>query len=177
MNMSSRIAAAILIAAGVLMPVFSLAATPAEKAPAASRFYALLGHWKGKGQLIAAGEAPITLALKVSCVKAASGWAVHCDMVARNAKMTITESDLFGVDAATGTGHWYAVTNQGEVNDLVTQWTNTKTMVAHRAWMQDGKQMDEKVIFTLPRKTAMKFSSTVTAFGKKVDVFSGELTR
>jgi hypothetical protein len=26
----------------------------------------------------------------------------------------------FGVDAATGTGHWYAVTKQGEASDLVT---------------------------------------------------------
>jgi hypothetical protein len=58
--------------------------------------------------------------------------------------MTYTESDLFGVDAATGTGHWYAVTNQGEASDLVTEWTDGKTMRAHRAWSQDGKKMVEE---------------------------------
>lgn len=170
--------AAVLLSAGVLLgPAIAAAAAPEAKAPPAARYYPLLGHWKGKGQLAETGKAPVPLAIKVSCYKAASGWAVRCAMIAKNGKMTMTEADLFGVDAVTGKGHWYAMTNQGEVSDLVTEWKDAKTMTAQVSWMQEGKHMVEKVTFMLPRSRAMEFRTVVTADGKQVTVFSGKLTR
>lgn len=91
--------------------------------------------------------------------------------------MTMTEADLFGMDAVTGKGHWYALTNQGDASDLVTEWTDAKTMQAQCAWMQEGQHMVEKVTFVLPRSKALAFRSVVTADGKEVIVFSGKLTR
>jgi hypothetical protein len=32
----------------------------------------------------------------------------------------MSETDLMGVDAVTGEGHWYAVINQGESHDHIT---------------------------------------------------------
>lgn len=172
-----RIVAVLLSVGALLFPAAIIAATPATKTPAASRYYPLLGNWKGHGQVVVASKAPVPLSIKVSCFKAASGWAVRCSMVAKGKKMTMTEADLLGVDAVTGKGHWYALTNQGEASDLVTEWTDAKTMKAQCAWMQDGKHMVEKVTFELPRSGAMEFRSVVTADGKEVTIFSGKLTR
>lgn len=177
MRACARLAAITLLAAGLLAPPISAAEAPADTAPAASRFYPLLGRWKGEGQLSEAGQAPVALALRVSCVKAASGFAVHCNLAARGSRLRLSETDLFGVDAVTGQGHWYAVTNQGEANDLLTQWTDGKTMRAHRAWMQDGKHMAEEVTFRVPGDGTMTFRSVVTAGGKEVGLFSGSLNR
>jgi hypothetical protein len=177
MNVFARVAAAVLAVGLAFSPLRSEAAGPVTKLPGASRYYPLLGHWRGTGQLSQAGQRPVRLALRISCHKAASGSAVRCDLVGRSAKMTYTESDLFGVDAATGTGHWYAVTNQGEASDLVTEWTDGKTMRAHRAWSQDNKKMAEDVTFLLPHRSSFEFRSMVTAYGKEVGVFSGRLVR
>jgi hypothetical protein len=177
MNASCRIAAILLSVGALLFPAVTVAATPTAKTPAASRYYPFLGHWKGNGQVAEAGKAPVPLTINVSCFKAASGWAVRCAMVAKSEKITMTEADLFGVDAVTGKGHWYALTNQGEASDLMTEWTDAKTMKAHRAWEQNGTHMVEKVTFMLPRSGAMEFRSVVTADGKEVTVFSGKLAR
>ncbi|MGA8048763.1 MAG: hypothetical protein WCA09_01140 [Burkholderiales bacterium] len=158
-----------------------VAATPqsfaAEKQPAASRYYPLLGHWKGKGELAEPGQPAAKLALKLACRKDASGWAVRCDMSATNHEMTITEADLFGVDPVTGQGHWYAVTNQGDAHDHLTEWTDAATMKAHYEWVQDGKKMREDILFRLPGTKSMEFRSVVTADGKEAGVFSGKLGR
>lgn len=176
MRASVRIAAVILIVGASFLPAIS-AAAPAAGSPAASRFYPLLGYWKGRGQLSEAGQTPVALALRVSCVKAASGFAVHCNLAGRGERLRLTETDLFGVDAVTGQGHWYAITNQGEANDLLTKWTDGKTMRAHCTWMQDGRHMAEEVTFSVPGDGSMTFRSVVTADGKEAGVFSGSLKR
>lgn len=158
-----------------------VAAAPASFAadplPAASRYHPLLGDWKGKGEMAEPGQPAAKLALKLSCRKDASGWAVRCAMSARNREMTITEADLFGVDPSTGQGHWYAVSNQGDAHDHLTEWTDAATMKAHYEWTQDGKQMREEILFRLPGKRSMEFRSVVTAGGKEVGAFSGKLAR
>jgi len=177
MNAFARITAVALVASGVL--AFTLGATAAttSKLPAASRYYPLIGHWKGKGTLSEGGQAPIALALRLACNKAASGWAVRCVMVAKNGKITITESDLMGVDAITGKGHWYAVSNQGETHDHIAEWVDPKTMKAHYAWHAAGKRMVENITLRLVHRKSMEFHSVVTADGMKVSTFSGKLKR
>jgi len=152
-------------------------AAAADKAPAAARYYPLLGHWKGEGELGEPGQAASKLALKLACRKDASGWAVRCEMQAKNGAMTMSEVDLFGVDPVSGQGHWYAVSNQGETHDHLTQWTDAKTMKATYAWVQDGKQMQEHIVFTLPSRKSIEFRSVVSADGKQVGTFSGRLAR
>jgi len=176
MNALVRILPAVFAAAAAAIPVTAMAAR-AEAPPAAARFYPLLGDWKGQGELKQGGGAPMPLALGFSCGKASSGWAVSCRMVAKNGDMTMTESDLMGVDAATGKGHWYAVTSDGETHDHLAEWTDASHMQADYSWTQDGKKMHEHITMALPSEKAMNFRSVVTADGKEVGVFSGDLTR
>jgi len=157
--------------------VVASSAAAADELPAASRYYPLLGHWKGKGELTSPGQPAVKLDLKLSCYKVASGWAVRCAMSARNGKMAMTESDLMGVDPVTGQGHWYAITNQGETHDHLTEWTDARTMKAHYGWKEGGKQMRESILFKLPAKRSLEFRSVVTADGQEAGAFSGELTR
>lgn len=152
------------------------AAEPGAPRPAA-RYYPLVGHWKGSAQLSEPGQKPLTLTLALDCRKAAAGSAVRCDLIAKNAKMTMRESDLFGVDAATGQGHWYAISDQGDAHDHLTQWSDAKTMTASHAWTQEGKHMEERVTFSLPTRKALEFHSVVTADGEEVNTFSGKMSR
>lgn len=158
----------------------SISATAGEStdpAPAAARYYPFVGSWTGQGELSQPGQPAAKLALQWSCSEASSGHAVRCEMTAQNDSMTMTESDLMGVDPLSGEGHWYAVTNQGEVHDHVAQWSDPKTMTANYAWQQDGKQMQETVTFKLLSEKSLKFSSVVTADGQEVAAFSGDLAQ
>jgi hypothetical protein len=177
MKSSSRLLAGVLIASAVTAPVADAVAATAPDTPAAARFYAFVGHWKGLGQISEPGHAPTALTLAFSCSKASAGWAVRCEMMARNDKLMITESDLMGVDPATGTGHWYAVTNQGETHDHVAEWSGAKAMKARHTWTQDGKNMEEDIAFAFTGNKAMDFRSVVREDGKEVAAFSGRLLR
>jgi hypothetical protein len=178
MNKTFTRVVSLLLAAGALaLPLAAAAADAVPARPAAVRFYPLLGYWKGQAQLAQQDQPTIVLALSLSCRKASSGWAVRCDMVGRNDTMIMTESDLMGVDPVTGTGHWYAVSNQGETHDHIAEWPDPNTMKAHYAWTQDGKQMLESIVFQLIGKNALEFRSTVTADGAEVGSFSGKLAR
>jgi len=132
-----RFAIAVLaMSASTILPLTSTAAEPAA-VPAAARFYPFVGNWKGQGEL-REGEQPATrLTLDYQCKKASAGWAVSCNLIARNGQMTMAETDLFGVDPVTGKGHWFAVTNAGETHNHIADWTDSKTMTgvqwrAHR---------------------------------------------
>ena len=177
MNTSSRLLAGILLAGTLLVSTADATAAAVADAPAAARFYPLLGTWKGQGQFAEAGQAPTPLKLALSCSKVASGWAVSCDMTASNDSMTISESDLMGVDPVTGTAHWYAVTNQGETHDHVAVWSGDKSMKAHYAWTQDGRKMEEHIAFVFPGRNSIAFRSVVTQDGKVAATFSAKLTQ
>ncbi len=175
MNSFVRIVAVALAVGAAAVPVTDAMAKASVELPAASRFYPFVGHWKGLGRLSEAGQKPVPLVLDLSCGKASSGWAVRCGMVAKNGKMTMTESDLMGVDSVTGTGHWYAVTNQGDTHDHITEWPDAHTMKAHYAWTQDGKKMVEHITIVFKGKKSMEFRSVVTEDGKEASAFSGSL--
>ena len=173
----SCIAALALVAGTAAIPMSAALADNNAKPPAATRYYPFIGFWRGHGQLSEPGKAPIALKLAMSCRKASMGWAVRCDLVAKNKQMTMTEADLMGVDSVTGTGHWYAVTNQGETHDHITQWTDPNDMKAHYSWMQDGKKMEENISVSFKGGNQMEFRSATTADGKDAGVFSGKVSR
>lgn len=178
MKIINLIIAISLIAYGAAMAPPSLdAALAGALLPAAARYYPLVGHWNGQGQLGETGKIPTSLALQLTCSKAASGWAIRCDMAAKNGKLLISEADLMGVDAVTGKGHWYAVTNQGETHDHITEWTSANEMKAYYSWVQEGKKMHENITVKLLSKKNLEFRSVVSADGKEVNVFSGTLKR
>jgi hypothetical protein len=153
------------------------AATGAPPMPAAARFYPLVGIWQGKGTLSQGDQSPAMLTLRFNCKKAASGWAVTCDLRAKNAEMTMTEVDLMGVDPNTDKGHWYAVDNLGDTHDHIVEWPDAKTMQAHYAWTQDGKLTEENVVFHLMSDRSMEFRSVVSQDSKTISLFSGKLKR
>ena len=156
-------------------PVAAKPPAAATKPPAAAQYYPLVGYWKGLAELSVPGQAPAKLSVSFGCSKVAGGWAVRCEMVAKNDKMTITESDLMGVDSVTGVGHWYSVTSEGETHDHVTQWPEENTMKAHYKWQQDGKQMAEDISLVFQGQRGLEFRSTTTTDGKKTGEFFGKL--
>jgi len=173
----TRVASLTLAAGAIALSAAAVAADGVAARPAAVRFYPLLGYWKGDAKLAEQGKPTVVLALSLSCRKASSGWAVRCDMVGRNESMIMTESDLMGVDPVTGTGHWFAVSNQGDTHDHIAEWPDPNTMKAHYAWTQDGKQMLESILFQLIGNSSLEFRSVVTSDGNEVGSFSGKLTR
>jgi hypothetical protein len=146
-------------------------------APLAAQFYPLVGKWKGSGKLKEGDQAPVSLSLRMNCRKASSGWAVLCDFRAGNSKMTMTETDLFGVDPVSGKSRWYAVTNQGETHDHVAEWTDARNMRANLAWTQEGKQMAENITFHFVSTRSFEFSSIVKENGMETVSFTGTLKR
>lgn len=177
MNVGARIAIAIVSAAAAGLSLTAGARAAESNTPAAAAFYPFVGQWNGTGQLSLPGEEPTNLALKLSCSKAAAGWAVRCDMTAQNGKMNMSESDLMGVDAVGGQAHWYAITDQGDAHDHLVKWIDPDTMSASYSWKQDGKQMSENITLKFSGKNSMEFTSTVTGDGKEVNAFSGKLER
>ncbi|MEJ2360137.1 MAG: hypothetical protein P8Z75_01720 [Gammaproteobacteria bacterium] len=173
MRSLTRLASIVLTVAGIALYVGN---TQAATSPAASEFYPLVGKWHGEGQLSQPGQKPIKLSISLHCRKASSGWAVRCAMVAKNKQMTMTESDLMGVDPVTGQAHWYAITNQGETHDHLVSWPGPHHMKAHYDWTQDGKHMHEDIQFEISNKH-VHFASVVSANGKKADEFEGKLKR
>jgi len=158
-------------------PALAMAAEKGtDKAPAASQFYPLLGKWKGKAEIQEQGKPVVKLSMTVHCSKGSAGHAVRCDTVAKNEQLTIAESDLFGFDPITNTGHWYSISNIGEAHDHITQWPDANTMQARYAWTQEGKKFEEHVTFAFKGKH-LSFKSTTSVEGNQVAVFSGELTR
>lgn len=153
----------------------SMAAT--EQAPAAAQFYPFEGNWKGNAELVEPGNPPIKLNITFTCRKVSAGWAVACDMNAKNKDVMMSESDLMGVDPNTGKGHWYAITNQGETHDHQSEWTDSNTMKAQHAWKQEGKQMEEKVVFNFKTKDKVDFHSVVTVDGNVAGEFTGSLKK
>ena len=151
-------------------------AAEASKAPAAAQYNPLLGKWKGKAQVQETGKPAVQLSMRLHCSKGSAGHAVRCDTLAKNKDLTIAESDLFGFDPISNTGHWYSISNIGEAHDHLTQWTDANNMQAHYAWTQQGKKFEESVTLAFKGKH-LSFKSTTAVEGNQVAVFSGELTR
>jgi hypothetical protein len=180
MNHLSRIIGFAIVASSILVIATNSWAEAKAPAPAASEFYPLLGKWHGKGELVDFGKdhpVSVKLTLSLSCKKVSSGWAVACNMMAKNGAMLMTESDLMGVDPVTGQAHWYAVTNQGETHDHLAKWIDAKTMKAHYAWTQGGAKMEENIVFNFKGKKSATWSSVVTADGKRAGQFSGTISK
>jgi len=173
MKLIKRVLATILLLGGFFMvPIISSAESSSK--PAAAKFYPLIGKWHGQGEMAEPGKAPAKMALTLNCRKVAAGWAVACNMNAKNKNMSISESDLMGVDPVTGKAHWYAVTNLGETHDHLAEWTDANTMHAEYKWDQDGKKMLEDITFIF-NKRSLSFRSVVTADGQSVGEFSGKV--
>ncbi|MFO1301254.1 MAG: hypothetical protein U1F17_12930 [Burkholderiaceae bacterium] len=170
-----RLSALTLLACATGPAAVSAADTAA--APEVARFFLLVGHWKGHGELTQSGQAPARLTLDYRCRKAAASSAVSCELKARNGTMSIAETDLFGVDPVRRQGHWYAVTNQGESHDHLVEWTDARTMKARYAWTQDGAKMEENIAIRFDGARSMNFRSVVTADGNEAAVFGGTLRR
>jgi len=169
----------LVLAAACTAAVGVATATATEKAPApaAARFYPLVGKWTGTGALGAPGQPATKLSLHYQCRKVSAGAAVLCELRADGKDMRVRETDLFGVDPATGKGRWYAVTNMGETHDHAADWPDPKTMKAQLAWTQEGKRMEENITLRLVSTRAMEFHSIVTQDGKEVGSFTGRLKR
>jgi hypothetical protein len=157
--------------------VTSICLAATDEAPPAAAYYALVGNWHGSGELAEPGQPPAKLDLDLVCREAASGWSVACDLNAQNESMTMTETDLMGVDSVTGQGYWYAITSSGDTHDHLSSWPDANTMKARYTWTQDGKGMEEDITLKFSGKDSLAFRSTVTADGAPAGNFSGTLSQ
>ena len=167
---------AVLVLAAASAAAASLA-TEKAPAPAAARFYPLVGKWTGSGAFQVPGQPATKLSLDYRCRKVSGGAAVTCELRANGKGMDVRETDLFGVNPLTGQGHWYAVTNMGETHDHQADWTDPKTMKAAASWTQEGKQMREDITMQFTGAKSFEFRSVVTQDGKEVGSFNGKLKR
>ena len=170
-----KISKLVLICCAALIMNSGFAGT--EQATPAAKYYPFEGKWKGEAEMAEPGQAAIKLDMTLACRKVSSGWAIACDMNAKNKDMMISESDLMGVDPDTGKGHWYAISSMGETHDHQSEWTDANTMNAHYSWQKDGKLMEEKVVFNFMGKKSVKFHSVVTVDGQVAGEFSGSLKK
>lgn len=166
----------VLLASFALFLTSTNSVATTEQTPPATQFYPFEGNWQGKAELLEPGKTPVKLDITWSCRKVSSGWAIACDMNAKNKEMSISESDLMGVDPTTGKGHWYAVTSMGETHDHHAEWTDANTMKAQHSWQQDGKLMEENVVFNINRNS-INFRSVVSMDGQIAGEFSGSLKK
>ena len=70
MSTFARTVGIALMACCITAPVVQAKAETASKLPAASRYYPLVGHWEGRGQISEPGQAPTAMVLDFACVKA-----------------------------------------------------------------------------------------------------------
>ncbi|MEZ5542144.1 MAG: hypothetical protein R3F42_08875 [Pseudomonadota bacterium] len=158
-----------------LLVGLSLASTAAASpTPSATAFFGLVGNWLGEGGTSDKGrQTPLTLRLE--CEKVSDGRAVLCRMDGRDqgGNLVLSETDLFGVDPVTGTGHWYAVSNAGETHDHLVKWRNPDTLLASLNWQQEGKEMAENVVLDLSSASYLNIRSIVSADGVEVAEFTG----
>lgn len=149
-------------------------AAAGSPAPSAAAFSGLVGHWQGQGSTTENGQ-KIPLSLQLDCEKVSDGRAVLCRMGGRDGagRLVLSETGLFGVDRATGTGHWYAVNNAGEAHDHVVRWRNPDTLLASYTWQQDGRDMAENIVLDLSSASYLGIRSVVSANGAEVAEFNG----
>lgn len=168
----------IVIAVISMLFAFSVFATPVKEADGIKPYYAMLGDWHGKAELVEGGKVAAKLKAKFDCHKGSGGMAVICTFSGKGAKgMKMTENDLFGFDPVGQEGHWYAVTNTGDVHDHITHWADAKTMIGNYSWQQDGKKMHEHIIFKFASAKKVRFVSDVMQDDQQVAKFSGEFKR
>jgi hypothetical protein len=168
---------ALVLATACTAALGTATATEKAPAPAAARFYPLVGKWTGSGALGAPGQPATELSLNFRCRKVSAGAAVLCELRADGKDMRVRETDLFGVDSATGRGRWYAVTNMGETHEHAADWPDARTMKAHLAWTQEGKRMEENITLRFATPRSLEFASVVTQEGRQVGSFTGLLKR
>lgn len=174
----------IVIAALIAIPTALIATnlqaeseTSAEPPSALEKFNPLLGRWKGQAEFSQPGDKTRTLSVKLDCEKVSRDWGILCEMSARSSKMAILETNLIGIDPATGSGHWYTVNNLGETQDHVAEWLSPTQMKASTSWTENGKQMHENMTLDFTSESTFDYRSVVTADGEEVRVFSWKLMR
>jgi hypothetical protein len=176
MRTITRLLVVLVATLSACLPLAGAAEAPA--APPAAGFYVLTGDWKGEGSVTENGQ-QAHFELQLQCHKASAGWAVLCTMSGRDraGNQVLAETDLFGVDPATGKGHWYAVTNSGETHDHLVYWSDPKTLRAHLAWQLEDKRMEESIVLDLAVADTLEFRSVTSENGHQRSLFRATLQR
>jgi hypothetical protein len=75
-------------------------------------------------------------------------------------------SDLFGYDRSDGKLHCYTVDNMGTTRDLVCDWESPDHLVMGYNRIENGKQVTEKLDFTLKEDNILEFTGNSITDGK-----------
>jgi hypothetical protein len=90
--------------------------------------------------------------------------------------MRCVETDLMGVNKASGKASWFFIDNQGSAGLDHVKWTNAETMTVERSWNDGTKKMQDQGVITISGRV-LDLRSEVTADGKTASILSAHLTR
>lgn len=83
---------------------------------------AFAGTWRGTGDVVLPGKAPIPVSLTIDCAKTALGRAVACTYKGTTPLGPTEATLLIGYDELARTVHIMAATSDGEMHDHVCRW-------------------------------------------------------
>lgn len=137
---------------------------------------ALVGSWKGNGELIMPDGKKAPLAMTYDCKSTSAGFGVTCSLKGKMADGFVYEStDIWGYSAGDGLVHWFTVTNAGETHDHKGSFENG-TLTAVFEGPQEGKLYVESVSMTFTGKS-VKVASSVVVGGKQGERLEGTMSR
>jgi hypothetical protein len=168
---------------GLALPGLGLVARPAhadkvepKRSPPAEVTRVLehmLGTWSAKDLSAQMGPQAVKGTGKVTCERAAGGWAVRCHGQFQMGGMTIDEVQIVGWDSDAQAFHMYSANSMGDVHDHKGR-LNGDTLELEYASSKGGKPYLEKLAFGVKGGKELTWKNTCTLDGQPL--FSGQGT-
>ncbi len=133
----------------------------------------MAGTWSSKELAFQMGSQAGKGSGKVTCEKAAGGWALRCRGRFLIAGTPMEEEDILGWDRDSGKFHLYCANSSGEVHDHAGTLDGDTLNLEH-ASTKDGKPFIERLAFTVRSGKELTWKNTATLGGQTV--FLGEAT-
>jgi hypothetical protein len=151
-----------------LMPVTMVLAQ--ASAPSMPEAVIKLGRFNGSWQANLTsimGDKSYQLDYNVKCIPVAAGNGAYWEENATDPNLgEMHASDLFGYDRSDGKLHCYTVDNMGTTRDLVCDWESPDHLVMGYNRIENGKQVTEKLDFTLKEDNILEFTGNSITDGK-----------
>jgi hypothetical protein len=124
------------------------------------------GNWEANLTSIM-GDKSYQVDYKVICKPVAGGNGAYWEENATQTAMGDWHaSDLFGYDRTDGKLHDFSVDNMGSTHDRVADWKSPDHLILEYNGIENGKQVYEKLDFTLKSDNIIEFTGNSTIDGK-----------
>jgi hypothetical protein len=129
------------------------------------------GTWTAKEVTVQVEGKPCKGTSKVTCDKAANGWALTCRVHADMGPVKIDEVDIVGWDSGTNSLHVFSVSSDAVAHDHKGTFANNVFATEYAA-TNDGKPFHESLSFIFKNPRELTWKDVVTLGGQAI--FSGE---